>query len=239
MNNKDYMEYQGNKILQIALLENGSSKGSDLYFALEKKLNPTYLDMSADPNRSIDDFFWSYLSFRLYIAQQVILHYKNGLSARHDLAKGLAYSMSHLDKSLQILALQRTLLGTYLCLPKEKPERLWATDLFQEIDRKAMEQKEKEPLTYAIEETLWSLSSYHQVRLTEDEVEDLTKEIKNFRNNLSEKLQAFTPETIYKRAKARCLLTDSYKLTSHCIEATYPSIAVMGGMMVGLLMMFA
>lgn len=237
MNNKDYMEYQGNKILQIALLENGSSKGSDLYFALEKKLNPTYLDMSADPNRPIDDFFWSYLSFRLYIAQQVILHYKNGLSARHDLAKGLAYSMSHLDKSLQMLALQRTLLGTYLCLPKEKPEGLWETDLFQQIDRKAMTQKEMEPVTYAIKETLESLSQIHHMHLTEDEVEDLTQEIKNFRNNLSEKLRAFTPETIFKKAKARCLLTDSYKLTAHSLEATYPSLVMMTGMLVSLLIM--
>lgn len=73
MNNKEYMEYEGYRIIEAALLSYTSPAGSLL---------------SAAPGNH--GLVWDYILFRLYLAEKTIRRFPSGFGCMDEMASGLA-----------------------------------------------------------------------------------------------------------------------------------------------------
>ena len=99
MNNKEYMEYEGYRIIEAALLSYTSPAGSLL---------------SAAPGNH--GLVWDYILFRLYLAEKTIRRFPSGFGCMDEMASGLREGLSHLSLTLRTLSLLKNLDGSSLIL---------------------------------------------------------------------------------------------------------------------------
>lgn len=99
MNNKEYMEYEGYRIIEAALLSYTSPAGSLL---------------SAAPGNH--GLVWDYILFRLYLAEKTIRRFPSGFGCMDEIASGLREGLSHLPLTLRTLSLLKNLEGSSLIL---------------------------------------------------------------------------------------------------------------------------
>lgn len=99
MNNKEYMEYEGYRIIEAALLSYTSPTGSLL---------------SAAPGNH--GLVWDYILFRLYLAEKAIRRFPSGFGCMDEMASGLREGLSHLSLTLRTLSLLKNLDGSSLIL---------------------------------------------------------------------------------------------------------------------------
>lgn len=99
MNNKEYMEYEGYRIIEAALLSYTSPAGSLL---------------SAAPGNH--GLVWDYILFRLYLAEKTIRRFPSGFGCMDEMASGLREGLSHLPLTLRTLSLLKNLEGSSLIL---------------------------------------------------------------------------------------------------------------------------
>ena len=95
MNNKEYMEYEGYRIIEAALLSYTSPAGSLL---------------SAAPGNH--GLVWDYILFRLYLAEKAIRCFPSGFGCMDEMASGLREGLSHLPLTLRTLSLLKNLEGS-------------------------------------------------------------------------------------------------------------------------------
>lgn len=99
MNNKEYMEYEGYRVIEAALLSYTSPAGSLL---------------SAAPGNH--GLVWDYILFRLYLAEKTIRRFPSGFGCMDEMASGLREGLSHLPLTLRTLSLLKNLEGSSLIL---------------------------------------------------------------------------------------------------------------------------
>lgn len=99
MNNKEYMEYEGYRVIEAALLSYTSPAGSLL---------------SAAPGNH--GLVWDYILFRLYLAEKAIRRFPSGFGCMDEMASGLREGLSHLPLTLRTLSLLKNLEGSSLIL---------------------------------------------------------------------------------------------------------------------------
>ena len=73
MNNKEYMEYEGYRIIEAALLSYTSPAGS-------------LLAAAAPGDHGL---VWDYILFRLYLAEKAIRRFPSGFGCMDEMARGL------------------------------------------------------------------------------------------------------------------------------------------------------
>ena len=99
MNNEEYMEYEGYRIIEAALLS---------YTSPDRSLLP-----EAGPESGL---VWDYVLFRLYLAEKTIRRFPSGFGCMDRMADGLRDGISHLSLTLHALSLLKNLEGSSLIL---------------------------------------------------------------------------------------------------------------------------
>lgn len=100
MNNKEYMEYEGYRVIEAALLSYTSPAGS-------------LLSAAAPGDHGL---VWDYILFRLYLAEKAIRRFPSGFGCMDEMASGLREGLSHLPLTLRTLSLLKNLEGSSLIL---------------------------------------------------------------------------------------------------------------------------
>lgn len=176
MNNKEYMEYEGYRIIEAALLSYTSPAGSLL---------------SAAPGNH--GLVWDYILFRLYLAEKTIRRFPSGFGCMDEMASGLREGLSHLPLTLRTLSLLKNLEGSSLILgigslPDEGKVKQRFHE-FHELEKACSGSMEKMVASLSGCQADGKLISY------------LSAETKAFLSHLSVKLSSLTPCRICQGAR--------------------------------------
>ena len=179
MNNKEYMEYEGYRIIEAALLSYTSPVGSLL---------------SAAPGNY--GLVWDYILFRLYLAEKAIRRFPSGFGCMDEMASGLREGLSHLPLTLRTLSLLKNLEGSSLILgigslPDEGKVKQRFHE-FHELERAC---------SGSMEKMVASLASLSGCRADGKLISYLSAETKAFLSHLSVKLSSLTPCRISQGAR--------------------------------------
>lgn len=179
MNNKEYMEYEGYRIIEAALLSYTSPAGSLL---------------SAAPGNH--GLVWDYILFRLYLAEKAIRRFPSGFGCMDEMASGLREGLSHLPLTLRTLSLLKNLEGSSLILgigflPDEGKVKQRFHE-FHELERAC---------SGSMEKMVASLASLSGCRADGKLISYLSAETKAFLSHLSVKLSSLTPCRISQGAR--------------------------------------
>ena len=179
MNNKEYMEYEGYRIIEAALLSYTSPAGSLL---------------SAAPGNH--GLVWDYILFRLYLAEKTIRRFPSGFGCMDEMASGLREGLSHLPLTLRTLSLLKNLEGSSLILgigslPDEGKVKQRFHE-FHELERAC---------SGSMEKMVASLTSLSGCRADGKLISYLSAETKAFLSHLSVKLSSLTPCRISQGAR--------------------------------------
>lgn len=179
MNNKEYMEYEGYRIIEAALLSYTSPTGSLL---------------SAAPGNH--GLVWDYILFRLYLAEKAIRRFPSGFGCMDEMASGLREGLSHLSLTLRTLSLLKNLDGSSLILgigslPDEGKVKQRFHE-FHELERACSSSMEK---------MVAALASLSGCRADGKLISYLSAETKAFLSHLSVKLSSLTPCRICQGAR--------------------------------------
>ena len=179
MNNKEYMEYEGYRVIEAALLSYTSPTGSLL---------------SAAPGNH--GLVWDYILFRLYLAEKAIRRFPSGFGCMDEMASGLREGLSHLPLTLRTLSLLKNLEGSSLILgigslPDEGKVKQRFYE-FHELERAC---------SGSMEKMVASLASLSGCRADGKLISYLSAETKAFLSHLSVKLSSLTPCRICQGAR--------------------------------------
>ena len=177
MNNKEYMEYEGYRVIEAALLSYTSPAGSLL---------------SAAPGNH--GLVWDYILFRLYLAEKAIRLFPSGFGCMDEMASGLREGLSHFSLTLRTLSLLKNLEGSSLILgigslPDERKVKQRFHE-FHEMERAC---------SGSMEKMVASLASLSGCRADRKLISYLSAETKAF--HLSVKLSSLTPCRICQGAR--------------------------------------
>ena len=179
MNNKEYMEYEGYRIIEAALLSYTSPAGSLL---------------SAAPGNH--GLVWDYILFRLYLAEKTIRRFPSGFGCMDEMAIGLREGLSHLPLTLRTLSLLKNLEGSSLILgigslPDERKVKQRFHE-FHELEKGC---------SGSMEKMVASLASLSGCQADGKLISYLSAETKAFLSHLSVKLSSLTPCRICQGAR--------------------------------------
>lgn len=179
MNNKEYMEYEGYRIIEAALLSYTS---------------PTGRLLSAAPGNH--GLVWDYILFRLYLAEKAIRRFPSGFGCMDEMASGLREGLSHLSLTLRTLSLLKNLDGSSLILgigslPDEGKVKQRFHE-FHELERAC---------SGSMEKMVAALASLSGCRADGKLISYLSAETKAFLSHLSVKLSSLTPCRICQGAR--------------------------------------
>ena len=179
MNNKEYMEYEGYRIIEAALLSYTSPTGSLL---------------SAAPGNH--GLVWDYILFRLYLAEKAIRRFPSGFGCMDEMASGLREGLSHLSLTLRTLSLLKNLDGSSLILgigslPDEGKVKQRFHE-FHDLER---------AFSGSMEKMVAALASLSGCRADGKLISYLSAETKAFLSHLSVKLSSLTPCRICQGAR--------------------------------------
>lgn len=182
MNNKEYMEYEGYRVIEAALLSYTSPAGS-------------LLSAAAPGDHGL---VWDYILFRLYLAEKAIRRFPSGFGCMDEMASGLREGLSHLSLTLRTLSLLKNLDGSSLILgigslPDEgKVKQRFRFHEFHELERACCGSMEK---------MVAALASLSGCRADGKLISYLSAETKAFLSHLSVKLSSLTPCRICQGAR--------------------------------------
>lgn len=177
MNNKEYMEYEGYRVIEAALLSYTSPAGS-------------LLSAAAPGDHGL---VWDYILFRLYLAEKAIRRFPSGFGCMDEMASGLREGLSHLPLTLRTLSLLKNLEGSSLILgigslPDEGKVKQRFHE-FHELERACSGSMEK------------MVASLSGCRADGKLISYLSAETKAFLSHLSVKLSSLTPCRICQGAR--------------------------------------
>ena len=180
MNNKEYMEYEGYRIIEAALLSYTSPAGS-------------LLAAAAPGDHGL---VWDYILFRLYLAEKAIRRFPSGFGCMDEMTSGLREGLSHLPLTLRTLSLLKNLEGSSLILgigslPDEGKVKQRFHE-FHELERAC---------SGSMEKMVASLASLSGCRADGKLISYLSAETKAFLSHLSVKLSSLTPCRICQGAR--------------------------------------
>nr|WP_302684904.1 hypothetical protein [uncultured Dialister sp.] len=179
MNNKEYMEYEGYRIIEAALLSYTSPAGSLL---------------SAAPGNH--GLVWDYILFRLYLAEKTIRRFPSGFGCMDEMASGLREGLSHLPLTLRTLSLLKNLEGSSLILGiGSLPDEGKVKQRFHEFHEL------EKACSGSMEKMVASLASLSGCRADGKLISYLSAETKAFLSHLSVKLSSLTPCRICQGAR--------------------------------------
>lgn len=177
MNNKEYMEYEGYRVIEAALLSYTSPAGS-------------LLSAAAPGDHGL---VWDYILFRLYLAEKAIRRFPSGFGCMDEMASGLREGLSHLPLTLHTLSLLKNLEGSSLILGiGSLPDEGKVKQRFHELERAC---------SGSMEKMVASLASLSGCRADRKLISYLSAETKAFLSHLSVKLSSLTPCRICQGAK--------------------------------------
>ena len=178
MNNEEYMEYEGYRIIEAALLS---------YTSPDRSLLP-----EAGPESGL---VWDYVLFRLYLAEKTIRRFPSGFGCMDRMADGLRDGISHLSLTLRTLSLLKGLNASSLILGGVLPNEEKVKERFHEFHHLEM------TCGGSLEKMVASLAALSGCRADRKLISYLSAETRAFLSHLSEKLSFLTLRHIYQGAR--------------------------------------
>lgn len=116
MNNLDYLEYEGSRLLDYAMKTYSKASTGSLVNDIERAVLAGQKELSLAEQDALQSLSFEYTLYRLYIARCMIRHHKSGFGCTDAILKGLSSTLSSLPSALKMLALEHDLNGSYLLL---------------------------------------------------------------------------------------------------------------------------
>uniref|UniRef100_UPI004025E7DB hypothetical protein n=1 Tax=Dialister sp. TaxID=1955814 RepID=UPI004025E7DB len=116
MNNLDYLEYEGSRLLDYAMKTYSKASTGSLVNDIERAVLAGQKELSLAEQDALQSLSFEYTLYRLYIARCMICHHKSGFGCTDAILKGLSSTLSSLPSALKMLALEHDLNGSYLLL---------------------------------------------------------------------------------------------------------------------------
>lgn len=116
MNNLDYLEYEGSRLLDYAMKTYSKTSTGSLVNDIERAVLAGQKELSLAEQDALQSLSFEYALYRLYIARCMIRHHKSGFGCTEAILKGLSSTLSSLPSALKMLALEHDLNGSYLLL---------------------------------------------------------------------------------------------------------------------------
>ena len=116
MNNLDYLEYEGSRLLDYAMKTYSKTSTGSLVNDIERAVLAGQKELSLAEQDALQSLSFEYTLYRLYIARCMIRHHKSGFGCTDAILKGLSSTLSSLPSALKMLALEHDLNGSYLLL---------------------------------------------------------------------------------------------------------------------------
>ncbi len=246
MNNRDYLEYEGSRLLDYALgtFQKGSS--GDLVNDMERVLLAENPSLSLDQQDKLQDFFWEYVLFRLYITSCMIRGFRDGFGSQAPIMAGMEIMLRSIPSQLKMLALERDLSGSYLLVSRRaygfhQDYVDAAFSLYRKLENAETScENKKEGRLLSITASLSHIATSIDFHLTPALTAFLQKETLAYMEALSQRLAHITPEGVHERAHHKTLLhTHSSIFSQETYDHLYPSFTLLASMAAGLLYMFA
>ena len=246
MNNMEYLEYEGSRLLDYALGTFSKGSSGDLTNDMERVLLADHSDLSLEMQERLQDFFWEYVLFRLYITSCRIRSFHDCFGSRTPILSGLDSMLHSIPSHLKMLSLEKDLAGSYLIVGRHASAFHYDYVMAQfkkfhtiESTYAALEDKQEARLL-SIQASLQSIASAMDFPLSPALIAFLQKETQAYLEALSERLSRITPEGVHERAHKKTLLhTHSSIFTQETYDHLYPSFTLLASMAAGLLFMFA
>lgn len=245
MNSRDYLEYKGSWLAECSMTSYAIAPGSDLFYALEKVLAPSWLGIPADPDRNTNLFFREYLIYRFYITSRILRSDPVGLGRSLPLADGLRNTLSELSRTVRLSMGKAALNGTYTRIPDAisgiTPELLRERfSLYEEIDRNAFFLKNKgEALAHGLSHSLALAAKLACIILDPSETALLLKETASYRRFLLKEIHSYTPEKIHAEVRKIKTSAGSHTAAAAGERLLCPACTLLAGMAAGILLLFA
>ena len=246
MNNREYLEYEGSRLLEYTLNTFSRDSCGDLPTDIEKIMIKDQDSLSMKTQSQIQDFFWEYLLFRLYITSSIIRDFQDGFGTREPILHGMETMLHAIPDHLNLIALERDLAGSYLLISQRAK-----TFHFDYVKKRfsayaAIEQRHihsanrKEGRDHAINDAIATIAREGHFPMSPNVLQFLQEETIYYIRSLSLRLSKITPEGLHERAHKKTLIHHYGSIFSkETYEHLYPSFTVLASMMVGFLVMFA
>lgn len=190
MNNEEYMEYEGYKLIEAALFSyTFSGTGYELTSGLSAA--------RVLPSAGSDAFLMDYVLFRLYLAEKTIRHFPSGFGCMDRVAAGLQDGLHNLPLALRTFSLLRNLDGSFLLLGGGE---IQADKAF--VEKRFAEFRRIEALSSgSLEKMISALASLSCFTPNASVITYFVEETKAFLSFLQKKLSLLTPCRISQGAR--------------------------------------
>lgn len=96
MNNLDYLEYEGSRLLDYAMKTYSKASTGSLVNDIERAVLAGQKELSLAEQDALQSLSFEYTLYRLYIARCMIRHHKSGFGCTDAILKGLSGMLSSL-----------------------------------------------------------------------------------------------------------------------------------------------
>lgn len=244
MDNKDYLEYEGSRLLAYVLQTFRPHSSGDLPCDMEKAL-PADMN-SPSSQEQIQDFFWEYVLFRLYIASCMIRGFHDGFGSRTAILQGLETMLEDIPSYLKAIAMERDLSGSYLLIVHRTASFNQSYVKKQFAIYEAIESHyascsaKEEGRQLSIAASLTHIADTLSFSLPQPLLLLLEEETLSYMSALSQRLVQMTPEGIRQRAHGKTLVhSHGSTFCQETLDHLSPSFTILAGMLAGMLVMFA
>ena len=245
MNNLDYLEYEGSRLLDYAMKTYSKTSTGSLVNDIERAVLAGQKELSLAEQDALQSLSFEYTLYRLYIARCMIRQHKSGFGCTEAILKGLSGTLSSLPSALKMLALEHDLNGSYLLLGcyVEKLTKAHVETMFQRyaaIEKACVTGDREARLTSSIESSLLAMAKEINFVPNPSLLRHLMEETRAFMRALSLRLSEMTPESVHHKAHGKTLVHTHHSVFSReNYEHIYPSLTLIAGIMTGFLFMFA
>ena len=245
MNNREYLEYEGSRLLDYALKTFRPKSSGDLTYDMEKLVKKT-ATLSTKEEELLQDFFWEYVLFRLYIASRMIHCHQDGFGSQTVILSGMKEMLSDIPSHLKVLSMERDLSGSYLLIGSRTSS--FSSDYVQKqfaayrsIEDSYFSLDTKEEARHAsIAASLSHIATMLSFPMTPSLLSYLEEETTSYMKALSVRLAHITPEGIRQRAHQKTLVhSQGSTFCQETLDHLSPSFTILAGMLAGMLVMFA
>lgn len=246
MNNREYLEYEGSRLLDYVLQTFRSHGSGDLTSDMEKVLLKETDPLPSEAEDKLQDFFWEYVLFRLYIGSCMIQGHRDGFGSQAVILSGMKDMLADIPSYLKILSIERDLSGSYLLIGRRASlfshayvQKQFAAYRAIEESYHGMASKEK-ARQESIVASLLHIADSLSFPMTDALLAFLEEETASYMKALSARLARVTPEGIRQRAHQKTLVhSQGSPFCRETYDHLYPSFTLLASMLAGLLVMFA
>ena len=246
MNNREYLEYEGSRLLDYVLQTFHPGGSGDLTYDMEKVLLKETDALSSEMEDKLQDFFWEYVLFRLYISSCMIQGHQDGFGSQAVILSGMREMLSDIPSYLKVLSIERDLAGSYLLIGRRAST--FSHDYVQKqfTTYRSIEESyhgispKKEARHASIAASLMHIADSLSFPMTDSLLAFLEEETLSYMKSLSARLARVTPEGIRERAHQKTLVhSHGSTFCQETYDHLYPSFTLLASMLAGLLVMFA